>query len=80
MTGLARRIERLEEGEADFAVGLAERLAAARQRWETDPESMDRNSQEHMASLAARGAAGERLTRLELRLLAAHRRLEGMAA
>jgi hypothetical protein len=75
-----RRLERLERVEAaaepEADVDLAELMRAARLRWETDPEGMERERREWVTDTEARLAAGEVLPAQTVELLEAHRRRE----
>ncbi len=57
-------------------VDLAELMRAARLRWETDPEGMERERREWVTDTEARLAAGEVLPAQTVELLEAHRRRE----
>ncbi len=79
MSSLRHRVERLEGPGGGFIAGLAERLDAARRRWREDPEAMRREQEERHRALDDADKAGRSLSRLERRMLWAHRRLEAVS-
>jgi hypothetical protein len=82
MSALEKRVRRLEGSNETSAMGIAERLEAARRRWKQDPEGAEREREQSQRRLIKEvedaHRAGRRVDTLKERLYHAYRRVEGV--